>query len=284
MLTNKINKMSENAFHLLSEMIYARSGMHFPDNKKYILENRLSRRIEDAGFDNYEKYIEFLKYDAGKEREFANLFNIITTNETFFFRDNNQLQAFETNILPEVVKNLKSRGSKKLRIWSAACSTGEEPYTLAMIVSDALSASEYSDWDIEIHGSDISEAVLSSARRGEYNDYSVRNVMPQQLSKYFTKNGSGKYIIKQEIKQMVRFSNINLSDESALRMYRGMDIIFCRNVLIYFNEASKKKVISGLYNSLISSGYMFIGHSESLFNITRAFKIVSVNGILIYQK
>ena len=284
MLTTKIITMSDSTFHTLSDMIYARSGMHFPDNKKYILENRLSRRIEDAGFGNYEKYIEFLKHDAGKEKEFTNLFNIITTNETFFFRDANQLQAFESTVLPDIVQKLKAKGSKKMRIWSAACSTGEEPYTLSMMVTDRLSSPEYKDWDIEIHGSDISESVLSSARRGEYNDYSVRNVMPQQLSKHFSKNGSGKYVIKPEIKKLVRFSNINLSDETALRMYRGMDIIFCRNVLIYFDEASKKKVISSLYNSLVSGGYLFIGHSESLFNITRAFKIVNVNSVLLYQK
>jgi len=284
MLTTKIITMSDSTFHTLSDMIYARSGMHFPDNKKYILENRLSRRIEDAGFGNYEKYIEFLKHDAGKEKEFTNLFNIITTNETFFFRDSNQLQAFESTVLPDIVQKLKAKGSKKMRIWSAACSTGEEAYTLSMMVKDRLSAPEYKDWDIEIHGSDISEAVLSSARRGEYNNYSVRNVMPHHLSKYFSKNGSGKYVIKPEIKKLVRFSNINLSDDSALRMYRGMDIIFCRNVLIYFDEASKKKVISSLYNSLVSGGYLFIGHSESLFNITRAFKIVNINSVLLYQK
>lgn len=284
MLTTKNAKMSDNAFHSLRDMIYNRSGMHFSDHKKYILENRLSRHIEDSGFESYDKYIEFLKHDAGREKEFTYLFNIITTNETFFFRDTAQLQAFESVVLPDIVQKLKARGSKKMRIWSAACSTGEEPYTLSIMVSDKLSEPEYKDWDIEIHGSDISEAVLSAARRGEYNDYSVRNVTPQHMSKYFTQNGNGKFAIKPEIKKAVRFSNINLSDDAALRMFRGMDIIFCRNVLIYFDEASKKKVISSLYNSLLSGGYLFIGHSESLFNISRAFKIVNVNNVLIYQK
>ncbi|MCC7202973.1 MAG: protein-glutamate O-methyltransferase CheR [Nitrospirae bacterium] len=284
MLTTNTVKMSDNAFYSLRDMIYSRSGMHFPDNKKYLLENRLARHIEDAGYGSFDKYIDFLKHDAGKEKEFTFLFNIITTNETFFFRDIGQLQAFESVVLPEIVKKLKARGSNKLRIWSAACSTGEEPYTLSIMVSDTLSAPEYKDWDIEIHGSDISEAVLSSARRGEYNDYSVRNLSPQHLDRYFTKNGGGKYAIKPDVKRLVRFSNINLSDDAAIRMYRGMDIIFCRNVLIYFDEASKKKVISSLYNSLLSGGYLFIGHSESLFNISRAFKIVNANNVLIYQK
>ena len=284
MLLTKNIKMSDDSFHTLRDMIYDRSGMHFPDHKKYILENRLARRVEDSGFENYEKYIIYLKHDAGREKEFASLFNIITTNETFFFRDTNQLQAFESVALPDTVQKLKTKGSKKLRIWSAACSTGEEPYTLSMIVADKLSMPDYKDWDIEIHGSDISDGVLSSARRGEYNDYSVRNVSQQHLNKYFSKNGNGKYAIKPEVKKVVRLSNINLFDDSALRMYRGMDIIFCRNVLIYFDEASKKKVISSLYNSLVSGGYLFIGHSESLFNISRAFKLVNVNNVLIYQK
>ena len=284
MLITKKIQMSDNAFHSLRDMIYARSGMHIPANKKYLLENRLSRRIEDAGFESYDRYIEFLRHDAGKEKEFTSLFNIITTNETFFFRDAGQLQAFESVALPDVIKRLKAKGSKKMRIWSAACSTGEEPYTLSMMVSDKLSDPEYKDWDIEIHGSDISEAVLCSARRGEYNDYSVRNVTPKHLNKYFMKTESGKYAVKAEIKKMVRLSNINLADDATLRMYRGMDIIFCRNVLIYFDEVSKKKVIASLYNSLVSGGYLFIGHSESLFNITRAFKIVDVNSVLIYQK
>lgn len=284
MLITKTIEMSDNTFRFLRDVIYARSGMHFPDNKKYILENRLSRRIEDAGFENYEKYVEFLKYDAGKEKEFTSLFNIITTNETCFFRDHSQLQVFQSTVLTDIVQKLKDKGNRKLRIWSAACSTGEEPYTLSMMVKEKLSAPEYKDWDIEIHGSDISEAVLTSARRGEYNDYSVRNVPPQYLSKYFSKNVSGKYIINPEIKRPVRFSNINLSDDSALRLYRGVDIIFCRNVLIYFNESSKKKVISSLYNSLVPGGYLFIGHSESLFNVTRAFNIVSVDSNLIYKK
>ncbi len=283
LLTNNL-KMSDTAFHTLRDMIYERSGMHFPDHKKYILENRLARRVEDGGFETYEKYITFLKHDAGKEKEFTCLFNIVTTNETFFFRDTNQLQAFESVALPDIVQNLKAKGSRKLRLWSAACSTGEEPYTLAMMVADKLSVPDYKEWDIEIHGSDISEGVLSSARRGEYNDYSVRNVSQQHLSKYFAKNGNNKYAIKPDVKKFVRFSNINLFDDAALRMYRGMDIIFCRNVLIYFDEASKKKVISGLYNSLVSGGYLFIGHSESLFNVSRAFKLVNVNNVLIYQK
>ncbi len=139
-------------------------------------------------------------------------------------------------------------------------------------------------WDIEIHGSDISEGVLSSARRGEYNDYSIRNMPPHYLDRFFNKNGNGKYIVKPEVKKMTRLSKVNLFDSMRVHMFRGMDIIFCRNVLIYFDEAAKKRVIANIYDCLAPGGYLFIGHSESLFNISRAFKLINIDNNLVYQK
>jgi len=265
-------------------MIYERSGIFFHDQKKYILENRLLRRIEDGGFDDFEKYIDFLRHDPLRDKEFSTLFDIVTTNETSFFRDATQLQAFESVVLPQIINEAEEKGYKKLRIWSAPCSTGEEPYTLAMLLLNKFPKIQDSGWDIEIHGSDISECVLNSARRGEYNDYSIRNVPPPYLDRYFTKNGNGKYNVRPEVRGMVRLSNINLFDNLKLRMFRGMNIVFCRNMLIYFDEAAKKRVIANIYDSLAPGGYLFIGHAESLFNISRAFKLVNINNILIYQK
>ncbi|OGW54639.1 MAG: hypothetical protein A2Z60_05550 [Nitrospirae bacterium RIFCSPLOWO2_02_42_7] len=284
MLLSKNIQMSDNAFTALKEMIYERTGIFFSDNKKSLLENRLSRYIEDNGYEDFEKYIDILKYSPSRDKEFSALYERITTNETFFFRDVNQLQAFETDVLPMVVKELEGKGIKKMRIWSAACSTGEEPYTLAMLIRNRISQIYNSGWDIEIHGSDISEGVLNSARVGEYNNYSIRNVPPQYLDRYFVKNGNGKYGVRPEVKGMVRLSNINLFDEAKLRMFRGMNIVFCRNVLIYFDEMAKKRVIANIYDSLAPGGYLFIGHAESLFNISRAFKLVNINNVLIYQK
>lgn len=276
--------MSDHTFYLLRDIIYDQSGIYFSDNKKYLLENRLLRRVEEGGFDSFDRYIEFLKYGPGRERELSILFDIITTNETSFFRDINQLSVFSDAILPRVIKDLESKRIKRLKIWSAACSTGEEPYTLSMIILEKFPHLLKTGWDIEIYGSDISEGVLSSARRGEYTTYSVRNVPPPYLTKYFTKNSNGRYCVKPDVKSLIRFSKINLFDDIKIRMLSGMQIIFCRNVLIYFDERSKKRVISKLYDCLISGGYLFIGHAESLFNISRAFKFVSVNNVLIYQK
>ncbi len=283
-LSGKRVEMSNHSFYALRDMIYERSGIFFPDQKKYILENRLIRRIEDGGFDSYEKYLDFLRHDPLRDKEFSILFDIVTTNETSFFRDMNQLQVFESVVLPQTVKNAEKTGRRKLRIWSAPCSTGEEPYTLAMLLLNRFPWMQESEWNIEIYGSDISEGVLNSARRGEYNDYSIRNVPSPYLDKYFIKNGNGKYNVKPEVKGMVRLSNVNLFDNLKLRMFQGMDVVFCRNVLIYFDETAKKRVVSSIYDCLLPGGYLFMGHAESLFNISRAFKLVNINNILLYQK
>ena len=276
--------MSNHSFYALRDMIYKRSGIFFTDQEKYVLENRLLRHIEEGGFDDFEKYVDFLRHDPLRDKEFSSLFDLVTTKETSFFRDANQLQAFESVVLPPIVKEAEEKGCKKLRIWSAPCSTGEEPYTLAMLLLNKFPTIQDPGWDIEIHGSDISECVLQSARRGEYNDYSIRNVPPPYLDRYFTKNGNGKYNVRPEVRGMVRLSNINLFDNMRVKMFRGMNIVFCRNMLIYFDEAAKKRVIANIYDSLAPGGYLFIGHAESLFNISRAFKLVNINNILIYQK
>ena len=284
MLSGKKIEMSNHSFYALRDMIYKRSGIFFTDQEKYVLENRLLRHIEEGGFDDFEKYVDFLRHDPLRDKEFSSLFDLVTTKETSFFRDANQLQAFESVVLPPIVKEAEEKGCKKLRIWSAPCSTGEEPYTLAMLLLNKFPKIQDSGWDIEIHGSDISECVLQSARRGEYNDYSIRHVPPPYLDRYFTKNGNGKYNVRPEVRGMVRLSNINLFDNMRVKMFRGMNIVFCRNMLIYFDEAAKKRVIANIYDSLAPGGYLFIGHAESLFNISRAFKLVNINNILIYQK
>lgn len=284
MLVSKNLPLSEKVFIVLRDLIYQRSGIYFPDNKKYVIENRLMRHIEDEGFENFENYADFLRNDPQREKEYSILFELVTTNETSFFRDINQLQVFESGILPELLKDFEEKGLKTLRMWSAACSTGEEPYTLAMQILNRIPQGNNSDLNIEIQATDISEGVLNSARRGEYSDYSLRNVPLQYLNKYFNKNGNGKYSVTPEIKRLVRFSNVNLYDSMKLKVFRGMNVVFCRNVLIYFDESSKKKVINSIYDCLMPGGYLFIGHSESLFNISRAFKLVNVNNLLVYQK
>jgi len=214
-----------------------------------------------------------LKKDSS---ELVRLFDAITTNETYFFRENQQIEIMIKNLVPRIIE---TKGSKDLRIWSAACSTGEEPYTIAMMLLEDMPGIRF-----EIFASDISENVLQSAKRGVYTSYSVRNVPSILLNKYFRKNGQMQYEIDSRLKKFVNFSNINLVDEKRMRSIKGIDIIFCRNVLIYFDDRAKQKVVSFLYDSLRQGGYLFVGTSESLHNVTRAFRPVIFDKVVVYQK
>ncbi len=272
--------MTPEIFRQLRDFIYEKSGMFFQEGKTYLLEDRLSTRLEARNISSYEEYIYFLRYDPRKDEEIKELFNSVTTNETSFFRDLNQLEAFRQGILPCIEKK-KANGNKSVKIWSAACSTGEEPYTIAIMLS--AEGFVLRGWDIDILASDISDQVLASARRAQYSDYAVRNTPEEYIKRYFSSE-NGSYVIVPEIKRMVRFLNLNLMDTVQMKSMRGVDVIFCRNVLIYFDDDAKKKVIGHLYDSLTDGGYLIVGFSESLFNITRAFKPVGMNKCVIYQK
>lgn len=276
------NGLSTDTFRQLRDLIYEKTGIHFGENKAYLLENRLKRRLEECGCSSYEEYFYLLKYDPRRKEELTHLFNSVTTNETSFFRDAVQISAFYDNVLPLVVEEKKDGGGfRELKVWSAACSTGEEPYTIAMqMVNKKLPRL---GWRIDVAGSDISNQALESARMGAYGKNSVRNVPPEYMSRYFSNSGDT-YEVVPDIRKLVRFSNINLIDTAATRSMRNMDVIFCRNVLIYFDDKAKKTVVSNLYNCLRPGGYLFIGYSESLHNISRSFKLRHFNRALVYQK
>ncbi len=273
-------KMSMEVFSEFREYIYGLCGIHFADNKVYLLEDRLSRRIEERHLSSYEEYLYFLKYDPGKDLELKNLYEAITTNETSFYRDLPQLTAFQSGVLPLVLQN-KKPGDKVLRIWSAGCSTGEEPYTLAMMMVDA--GLLLKGWTIDILASDINDQVLRSARNAVYGDYSIRNTTSLALNRYFTRGSDG-YHVKDDIRRMVRFMNINLFDSSQVRSAMNIDVIFCRNVIIYFDDDSKRKVMGHFCDRLVENGTLVLGFSETLINITRAFKPKGVNKCVVYQK
>ena len=183
-------------------------------------------------------------------------------------------------MLAEVLR--QNADKKRLRIWSAGCSTGEEPYTISMIIHDML-GSEVAGWDIRITANDLSERVLESARRGTYNDYTLRSTPKEAVDRYFdSEDGTNK--VKPEVKKLVSFGQINLKDKAQLKRVERSQIVFCRNVIIYFDDAMKKQVINAFYDNLLPGGYLIIGHSESLHNITRAFKPIHFPGAIIYKK
>ena len=271
--------MSDDVFRQVRDFIYEKTGIYVPDNKKYFLENRLSRIIKEKNFRNYEDYLNFLRFSSNKT-DIAKLFDAVTTNETFFFREPQQFEVLANQLIPQILKENAQLGRKDIKIWSAACSTGEEPYTIAMIL---LEKAETSSIKKEIYASDISETVLMSARKGIYGSYAVRNIPPVYMAKYFKESG-GLYILSEQVKSMVKFMNINLIDEKGVKQLKGIDVVFCRNVLIYFDDKSKKKAVSLIYDVLRPKGYLFVGISESLHNITRAFKPIVINKVIVYQK
>jgi len=275
-------KVTDSEFVQLRDFIYQNSGIYIAENRKYLVESRLSSRIKELSLKTFGEYYYFLRFDANRKTEQTKLFELITTNETSFYRNPPQLKVFQEKILPEAFEAIKKKGPKKLRIWSAGCSTGEEPYTLAIIIHEVLKT-ELPLWDIKITANDLSEAVLKTAREGFYNEYTLRTTPKDIIDKYFIKEEST-YEILPKVKSLVQFSPINLSDRLMLKRNEKSHIIFCRNVIIYFDDDMKRQVIESFYDNLLPDGCMFIGHSESLHNISRTFKPEHHVGTIVYRK
>lgn len=275
-------KLTDQAFEEWRKYIYDLCGIYFQNNKKYLLESRLQKRMNFIGVDSYEKYMDYLKFGANKIEEQKHLFEVITINETFFFRNQPQLDVLVSSVVPEIMSNPFKVNKNKLRIWSAASSSGEEAYSVGIVFRELLKP-KYPNLQIEVVGTDINYAVVETAKRGVYRDYSIRNTPPYYLKKYF-RMVNGEYHLDPEIKRNISFKILNLYDDRAMRMMTTFDIIYCANVLIYFDVKSKIKVVSHLYNALNRGGYLFIGYSETLQGISKAFKLVSFPKTIGYKK
>ncbi len=274
-------QMSPEEFSMIRDYIHEQSGIFFAENKMYLVKNRLAKRMADLEIKGVRDYFYHVKYDSSM-KEFNKLMDLITTNETSFYRNEPQLLSFSKEVLPLIIKEKQEKNEPKvLRIWSAGCSTGEEPYTLAMILFESVIPS--TGWRLEILASDLSEEVLHRARTGEYSGITLRNVRPDLLSKYFNRDGD-RYEVKPEVKALVKFSQLNLNDERKVSALGNLDVIFCRNVMIYFSDVVKKKLVRSFFNSLKPGGYFYIGHSETLHGISKAFKLVYFKNALVYQK
>jgi chemotaxis protein methyltransferase CheR len=274
-------QLTREEFVMIRDFIHEKCGIFFPENKMYLVTNRLVRRMAELGIKSYRDYFYQVKYDASLV-EFNQLMNLITTNETSFFRNEPQLLSFSDEVLPLLIQQKShDKGTKTLRIWSAGCSTGEEPYTLAAIILERLKS--LAGWNVEIIANDISEAVLQKARLGEYSGITLRNMKPDILNKYFTKNGEN-YRVNKELRALVKFSHLNLNDPVKITMNANFDVVFCRNVMIYFSEEVKIGLVRNFYNSLRPGGYFYIGHSETLHGVSKAFKLVYFKNALVYHK
>ncbi len=267
-------ELDRDTFLELRDFVYQQTGIYIQDSKKYLLENRLQKRLRENKFDSFKDYLYLLKYRKNQS-ELNYLFDAITTNETYFFREDKQLNLLINKIIPELLSK-----QQRVRIWSAACSTGEEPYSIAILINENR---EINPSKVEIIASDISNSALNSARRGIYSSYSIRKVPSHILKKYFTESNDF-YKISDNIKRMIKLYQINLIDEKQMCFVRNVDIVFLRNVLIYFDDEAKKKVLSVLYDLMKDAGYLFVGVSESLHNVTTLFKPLMIDHTVVYRK
>jgi len=272
-------RLQPEEFRLLRDLISGYCGLYFEESSVYFLERRLQNRLEEKQLTSFLDYYYLLLYGQEKEEELGKVVDVLTTNETYFFREANQLKTFSEEIVPEVIERKKER--RTLRIWSAGCSTGEEPYTLAMI---ALEHRELQGWNIEIFASDISQRVLQTARKGVYGKSSFRSTEQYYEGRYFHRTDSSRSQIDDSVKKLVSFGHLNLLQPEQWTILAHFDIIFCRNVMIYFNLESKKKMVENFHQKLEEGGFLLLGHAESLMNISTSFSLRHFRHDMVYQK
>ena len=273
--------LTDELYEKFTKLIYKETGLYYDFNKKYFVQKRIERRAELLELESLSEYLIMLKITPDSS-EWVQLINDLTVNETYFFRDFPQLRNFAEDVLPMVVNNkLRKQKSKKLKVWCAACSTGEEAYTLSIILQEMLD--NFDQWDVQIIASDINTKVLQQARAGLYESRSVRDVPPEYLEKYFTQR-QDRYLIRGNARKPITFKQINLMDGAEMSKIRGCDFIFCRNCLIYFDDESRKKVVSNFYEALLPEGFLFLGHSESVGRISSAYKVQRIGDSIVYSR
>lgn len=270
--------LSDAEFRLFCELFRRHCGLHFGPDSRYLLEKRLARRVTELDLGSYSAYHYLLESDTGADRELSHIIDEITTNETYFLRERAQLRALIEEILPELRAQRDS--GTPVSIWSAGCSSGEEPYSLVML---ALEAGFEPGRDLRVYASDISRKMLQKARRGEYRPASFRETPPELQKKYFSER-EGHWRISDDVKRHVVFTHLNLLDRARIALLGTMDVILCRNVIIYFDLPTKARVIKTFEEKLRPGGYLLLGHSESLINITNAFELCHLRNDMVYRR
>ena len=266
-------------FQKFAEYFYRKTGIHFDEGKRYFVDKRLVERIEATGSGNFRAWFVALRFEADGA-ELQHLVNAMTVNETYFFREAYQFDCLVNHMLDEVVAR-KPPGSR-IRIWSVPSSTGEEPYSIAIYLLERWA--KIDQYDVEILSSDIDTAVLDSAQRGIYSPRSVAQLPHVYLKKYFTPHGDGDYRISRDLVNAVEFSRVNLSEPADTRKFRDIDIIFCRNLLIYFDDLSRRVAAEAMFDSMSPGGFMCLGHSESMSRMSSLYTVRRFPDAMVYQK
>jgi chemotaxis protein methyltransferase CheR len=275
--------LKDPAYLKIRDVIYQISGIYHPEEKLYLLASRCSRRMSALNVASPAEYLEHLTVRGNREAELRLLLNEITIGETYMFRSPQQLEALRNVILPEILQAKSTFGFKRLHLWSAGCSTGEEPYTLAMFLLE-LKETLLSGWTFDILATDLNENSLAAAKAGVYGEYALRSTSNLLRQKYFKPHDANRLQVGEQLKSLIRFDRVNLNDDSKMTFLKGMDVIFCCNVLIYFDLASKRKVMQHFYANLLPGGYLFLGHAESLYQVDDRFHLVHFPGAIGYWK
>jgi len=270
-------EISEDDYQRFVEYFYQRTGIHFGVNKRYFVDKRLYERILNCGRRNFRDYFEFLRRDGA---EYQALVNLMTVNETYFYREPYQLECLVKSILPEVVTTLGS--SRKIRIWSMPCSTGEEPYSIAFYLLEHWRLVD--DYEIEIVATDIDTEVLRRAREGVFNKRSLQYVPEATLAKFTTEEGDGLRRVVPALRESIQFATANLLEVVDDRAYRGFHVVFCRNLLIYFDDVSRREAGGALFASMAPGGFVCLGHSESMSRISSLFELRKFPEAIVYRK
>lgn len=271
--------ISETDFEKFREFFYRKTGIQFDSNKRYFVDKRLLERIKATGSDSFRDYFIKLRFEAD-DREVQELVNLMTVNETYFFREAYQFDCLVNSLMEEVIR--KREPGSLIRIWSIPSSTGEEAYSIALYLLERWS--KLAEYEVEILSSDIDTKVLQSAHRGLYTPRSVANLPAEYLAKYFTRKVDGNWQLCQDVLESVEFSRVNLCNAADTRRYRNIDVIFCRNLLIYFDDISRRVAAEAMFEALRPGGFVCLGHSESMSRISSLFKVRRFPDAMVYQR
>jgi chemotaxis protein methyltransferase CheR len=271
--------ITEADFEKFREYFYRKTGIQFDTGKRYFVDKRLIERIEATDSSNFRDYFVKLRFEASGQ-EMQALVNCMTVNETYFFRENYQFDCMVNSMLDELASTRKP--GSRIRIWSVPSSTGEEPYSIAIYLLERWPRID--QYDVEIMSSDIDTTVLDAAQRGIYSPRSVANLPKPYLAKYFNALPDGDFKLSRDVVDAVEFSRINLNDPAETRRFRDIDLIFCRNLLIYFDDISRRVAAEAMYDALRPGGFICLGHSESMSRISSLFDVRRFPDAMVYQK
>jgi len=265
--------MSQKNFDQVKEVAYALTGIKLTDHKKNMIYSRLARRIRQRGLNSFDDYCHLLNQQGNDEAtEFV---NAITTNLTSFFRENHHFEYLKNSVFPELIK--KNSASRRVRVWSAGCSTGEEPYSIAICLSEQM---PIGSWDIKVLATDLDTNVVAHAKRGVYQDDRIESIDQGRSRKWFLRDANGSEVrVKRSLQELITFKPLNLLERWPMK--GPFDVIFCRNVVIYFDKETQKKLFNRYADMLAPGGYLFIGHSENLHKVCNRFESL---GKTIYRK